>query len=102
MSTIIQRLARISFAGAMLAGGLLAAQQVEAASLRTEPNGAVRFYDDAGQDRGYSWCKGAGGNVRCDYFTLEQCRAAAAGVTTCTPNAWSYRASVPVQQLRLQ
>ena len=102
MSTIIQRWARLGFTAAVLAGGLLTAQQVEAASLRTEPNGAVRFYDDNGNDRGYSWCKSASGTLRCDYYTLEQCRAANLGNTTCTPSAWSYQMRVPEQRLRLQ
>lgn len=102
MSTIVQRLARMGFMAAVLAGGLLAAQQVEAATLRTEPNGAVRFYDDNGNDRGYSWCKSASGTLRCDYYTLEQCRAAALPNNTCTPSAWSYQMRVPEQRLRLQ
>jgi len=102
MSIIIQRLAKISFAAAVIAGGLLAAQNVEAASVRTQPNGAARFYDDNGNDRGYSWCKSASGTLRCDYFTLEQCRAAALPNVTCTPSAWSREMSVPAQQLRLQ
>ena len=101
MSTI-QRLASIGFATAVLAGGLLAAQQVQAASLRTEPNGAVRFYDDSGNDRGYSWCKSASGTLRCDYYTLEQCRAAALPNVTCTPSAWSREVRVPAQRLQLQ
>ena len=81
MSTLINRLAKISFAAAMIAGGLLVAQQANAASVRTEPNGAARFYDDNGYDRGYSWCKSPSGTLRCDYFTLEQCQAASCRTT---------------------
>jgi hypothetical protein len=102
MSTLINRLAKISFAAAVIAGGLLAAQQANAASVRTEPNGAARFYDDNGYDRGYSWCKSPSGTLRCDYFTLEQCQAASLPNNTCAPNAWSYQVTVPRQRLQLQ
>jgi hypothetical protein len=102
MSTLINRLARISFAAAMLASGLLAAQQTEAASVRTQPNGAARFYDDGGFDRGYSWCKSGGAAIRCDYFTLEQCRAASLPSNTCVRNPFSYEVRMRVQQFRPQ
>jgi hypothetical protein len=41
--------------------GAASAEVAEAASARRQPNGAVRFYDDNGSDRGYAWCRQRGG-----------------------------------------
>ena len=85
----IRILTRIVATAAILAAGLLTAPTVEAASLRHEPNGASRYYDDNGFDRGYAWCKGSGSS-HCDYFTVEQCRASGTPIAVCSPNPWSY------------
>ena len=87
-------------AAAVLAMGFLATQSADAASARREPNGAIRFYDDNGYDRGYAWCLNAGasglGAPVCDYYTLDQCRGSGYGGTgDCVPNPWSYYVTVP-------
>lgn len=88
-------------AAALLVGGLLAAQPADATTTRLDPTGAVRFYDDAGQDRGYTWCNNAGSNLRCDYYTREQCVSAGYPNNNCTINPWAYHVRVPPQRLRL-
>lgn len=91
----------IAVAGAALA---LAAISVpaEAATARRQANGAIRYYDDNGSDRGYAWCiRHAGrytsGWADCSYFTFEQCRAAIGGpiIGSCEPNAFSYEVQPP-------
>ena len=93
-------------AAAVLSIGVLVAQTANAASVRVQPNGAVRFYDDQGGDRGYAWCLYGGGSGLgipvCDYYTLDQCRASGVPVGDCTPNPWSYYVRAPRQRLRLQ
>jgi hypothetical protein len=79
---------------ALLVTGALA-QPAEAASVRRESNGALRFYDDNGNDRGYAWCLKRGGrhfagSNDCSYFTYDQCRAAVFPPGgDCTPNPWA-------------
>jgi hypothetical protein len=82
-------------AAAILSIGFMAIQSADAASARRQPNGAIRFYDDYGQDRGYAWCLNSGasglGAAVCDYYTLDQCRGSGYGGTgDCVPNPWSY------------
>ena len=77
------------------------AQTVEAATARREPNGAVRFSDENGNDRGYAWCRERGGwssmsPPDCSYYTLQQCKAAAGPFGNyCMPNPYAARASKP-------
>ena len=86
---------------AALTLGLLAAQPAEAATARREANGAIRFYDDNGFDRGYAWClrranRQSSGGSDCSYYTYEQCRAAIYPPGgDCTPNPWSYEVTAP-------
>ena len=85
--------------------GAVSVQPAEAASARREPNGAIRFYDDNGNDRGYAWCRSRGGwgsmnPPDCSYYTLQQCQAAAAvgafGLNNyCTPNPYAAQARQP-------
>jgi len=96
----------ICAAAAVLTISFLAAQPAEAVSVRTEPNGAIRFYDDNGNDRGYEWCLNGGGASGlgipvCDYYTLDQCRASAVS-GYCVQNPWSHNTELPRQRLRLQ
>ncbi len=92
---------------AVLSIGLLA-EPASAASVRRDPNGAVRFYDDRGQDRGYAWCRTggflSGGASGCNYYTIEQCRGSGfSGGGYCVPNPWSYYVDhIPAQRLQLQ
>jgi hypothetical protein len=92
--------------GAVAMIAALSAQTAEAASVRVQPNGAVRFYDDQGGDRGYEWCLQGGGSDLgipvCDYYTEAQCRASLVNVGFCVPNPWSYYVKVPRQRLQLQ
>ena len=86
---------------ALLAVGFLALKPAEAATAVREPGGAIRFYDDRGQDRGYAWCLRRSGRQNsgwsdCSYFSYEQCRAS---VTPpggdCQPNPFSYEVTSP-------
>lgn len=97
-------------AALVLAGfGLLTIAAAEAASARREPNGAIRFYDDYGQDRGYAWClKRAGrwfsGWSDCSYFTYGQCRAAiiAPPGGDCEPNPFAAYVTEPPAKRRVR
>lgn len=78
------------------------AQPAEAATARREANGAIRYYDDNGFDRGYAWClkrnsRQFGGWADCSFFSYPQCRAAAVGpyAAECEPNPWSYYVQEP-------
>jgi len=82
-------------------------QPAEAATARREPGGAVRFYDDNGNDRGYAWCLYRGGRWfgswgDCSYFTLPQCREASwpppGGY--CEPNPFAAQVTPPPQRRR--
>jgi hypothetical protein len=102
MTTDLQTLIRTACAAAALAAiGALAAPQAEAATARREPNGAIRFYDDNGNDRGYAWCLQRGGRwfsgwQDCSFFSLAQCRAAAyAPGGYCEPNPWAAEVREP-------
>ncbi|ETR75828.1 hypothetical protein X566_24525 [Afipia sp. P52-10] len=82
--------------------GAAAISQAEAATARREPNGAVRYYDDNGGDRGYAWCLRRSGRwfsgwSDCSYYTYGQCRAAIIGPPggDCEPNPWSYYVNEP-------
>lgn len=79
----------------------------EAATARREANGAIRYYDDNGFDRGYAWClrrsgRDVSGWSDCRYFSFEQCRAAGFPPTngSCEPNPFSYYVHVPQQRPR--
>src|SRR5919106_4133864 len=81
---------------ALLAVSVLSSQPTDAATARREPNGAVRFYDDNGFDRGYAWCLKRGGRwlggwSDCSFFSYAQCRAAIIGPPggDCEPNPWA-------------
>ena len=74
----------------------------DAASARREANGAIRYYDDNGFDRGYAWCLRRAGRYTsgwadCSYFSFEQCRASAVGpiIGSCEPNPFSYYVQAP-------
>ena len=91
---------------ALLAIGLPVAQPADAATARREPNGAIRFYDDNGFDRGYAWCLKRGGRNSpggsdCSYYTLALCRAAIFDPPggDCEPNPWASHV-VPEQRRR--
>ena len=81
------------------------APSAEAATARREANGAIRYYDDNGFDRGYAWClkRGArwfGGWSDCSFFSYAQCRAANIGPPggDCEPNPWSYYVQTPPER----
>lgn len=81
---------------ALLAIGVSIAGPADAASARREPNGAIRFYDDNGFDRGYAWCLKRGGRwyggwSDCSFFSYAQCRAAIIGPPggDCEPNPFA-------------
>ena len=91
----------LAAAGAVLA---LASMSVaaNAATARREANGAIRYYDDRGQDRGYAWClrrsgRAFSGWADCRYFSYEQCRASGfgPGFSSCEPNPFSYEVQAP-------
>lgn len=83
-------------------------QPVDAASARREPNGAIRFYDSNGNDRGYAWCRSRGGwgtmnPPDCSYYTLRQCQASgsfgAYGYSSyCMPNPYAAQGRLPGEQ----
>ena len=82
--------------------GLTTTQAADAASARRQPNGAIRFYDDNGNDRGYSWCRSRGGwgsmaPPDCSYYTLQQCQASVFGTFSnyCMRNPWAAQATQP-------
>lgn len=79
----------------------------DAATARREANGAIRYYDDRGQDRGYAWCLRRGGRAfsgwsDCRYFSFEQCRASSygPGFGSCEPNPFSYEVQGPPARSR--
>lgn len=84
----------------------------DAASARRQPNGAIRFYDDNGFDRGYLWCLrrgggfgggafGFGGQPDCSYYTLQQCRASMIGLSgDCIQNPWAAYVTPPPRARR--
>jgi hypothetical protein len=87
---------------ALLAFGFLALTPADAATAVRGPGGAVRFYDDRGQDRGFAWCAKQGGRqfssrLDCSYFTFAQCQAALINPPggTCDPNPFSYEVTEP-------
>jgi hypothetical protein len=86
---------------ALLALGLLAFTPAEAATAVRGPGGAVRFYDDRGQDRGFAWCLKRSGRQfsgwsDCRYFSYAQCRAAIIPPGgDCEPNPFSYEVTPP-------
>jgi hypothetical protein len=89
-------------AAALLTIGLVATQSAEAATARREANGAIRFYDDNGNDRGYAWClrrsgRSYSGWSDCSYFSYGQCRSAIIGPPggDCEQNPWSYYVDEP-------
>ena len=99
MHTHVQSVIKTGFAlAALLAISFLASLPAESATARREANGAIRFYDDNGNDRGYAWCRRRGSGFTpgssgsdCSYFTLAQCRASiitpAGGI--CEPNPFA-------------
>lgn len=96
--TLKQFLAAAGAALALAAAGASA----DAASARREANGAIRYYDDNGFDRGYAWCLRRGGRdfsgwADCSYFSFEQCRASAVGpiIGSCEPNPFSFYVQAP-------
>jgi hypothetical protein len=72
-----------------------------AVTARREANGAIRYYDDNGNDRGYAWCMRRSGRSYsgwsdCRYFSYEQCRAEVPPFGgDCEPNAFSYYVQPP-------
>jgi hypothetical protein len=80
MNTKIKTAIRTGCAAlALLAFGALA-PSAEAATARREANGAIRYYDDNGYDRGYAWClkrstRQFGGWSDCSYFSYAQRRS---------------------------
>jgi hypothetical protein len=86
---------------ALLAVGFLALKPADAATAVRERDGAIRFFDDRGQDRGYAWClKRSGRNFSgwsdCRYFSYAQCRASIVPPGgDCEPNPFSYEVAPP-------
>lgn len=79
----------------------------QGATARREPNGAVRFYDDLGQDRGYAWClkrnaRWFGGWSDCSFYSYGQCRAASFGPPggDCEPNPFAAQVTAPPSRKR--
>jgi hypothetical protein len=74
-----------------------------AVTARREANGAIRYYDDNGNDRGYAWCLKRSGRQfsgwsDCRYFSYAQCRASVFPPGgDCEPNPFSYYVQVPPQ-----
>lgn len=104
MTTNIRSTIRIGLAtAALLVGAALAAQPASATTtVRHDPTGAVHFYDDNGQDRGYTWCLSGGAATRCDFYTYEQCRASGNPQFNCVVNPWARNVNVNVAPQRLQ
>src|SRR5262245_26537120 len=90
MTTSYSNLVGALCTAAVLAGALLSAPHADAASVRRGDGGSIHYYDDQGYDRGYAWCGSASGTVRCDFDTVDQCRASGKPNINCAPNAWSY------------
>ena len=91
MTTSIRNLVGAFFTAAILAGGVLAAQPADAASVRRAPGGSIHYYDDNGYDRGYAWCGSAGGTTRSCSWRPSRRRP---------PNAWSYYVKSESRPLR--
>lgn len=79
----------------------------DAATARRNANGAIRYFDDNGFDRGYAWCLKRGGRwfggwSDCSFFSYAQCRAAIIGPPggDCEPNPWSYYVQEPAPRSR--
>lgn len=98
----LQALAFTAFA--CLAAGMVFADPVSATTARRHPDGAIRYYDDRGQFRGYAWCliltgRQDGGQLDCSYYTLEQCRLSGFGGAHshagCQPNPFASAAAPP-------
>lgn len=96
----------LGVAVALLATGFIVSS-AEGATARREPNGAIRFYDDLGQDRGYAWCLKRGGRwfgswSDCSFFTLAQCRASILGLPggECEPNPYAAYVTPPQRSRR--
>jgi hypothetical protein len=106
MRTTIRTVISMSCAALTLLVAGAFAQPAEAASVRRESNGALRFYDDNGNDRGYAWCLRRGGrhfsgSNDCSYYTYDQCRAAVSPPGgDCTPNPWAAFVEPPPQRAR--
>lgn len=90
------------FAASAALAIVTACSSAQAVTARREANGAVRFYDDNGNDRGYAWClrrgeRWNGGWSDCRYFSYQQCRAAIIGPPggDCDPNPFSYYVQAP-------
>jgi hypothetical protein len=99
----------ISTGCAMLAFLSIAAlaSPADAATARREANGAIRYYDDNGGDRGYAWCLKRGGRwfggwSDCSFFSYGQCRAAIIGPPggDCEPNPFAYYVQEPAPRPR--
>jgi hypothetical protein len=108
MSFTIQTTIKAACAAlALVAIGLSATRPADAASARRDPNGAVRFYDDLGQDRGFAWClkrnaRWFGGWSDCSFFSYAQCRNAIIGPPggDCEPNPWAAHVTEPPPRTR--
>jgi hypothetical protein len=100
MTTNMRNLVGAVFTATLLAGGLLTAQHADAASVRRGDGGSIHYYDDSGYDRGYSWCRSGGAGTRCDYDTVDQCRASGAPNSNCVPNPWSYYVAPQLRPVR--
>jgi hypothetical protein len=103
----ISTTARLACAAIVTAAATLAAPPANAASAVRQPNGAIRYYDDDGFDRGYAWCANRGGrsfsgSSECRYFSYEQCRAALGPPPggDCVPNPFTSFVTAPPGQPR--
>jgi hypothetical protein len=91
------RIATIAVAAA------LAAPAADAATAVREGGGAIRFFDDRGNDRGYAWCGNRGGRnfgswADCNYFTYAQCMEAVSWPPPggyCSPNPFASQLPPP-------
>jgi hypothetical protein len=97
---------RLVYAAIAITVAALASPPATAASAVREPNGAIRYYDDNGFDRGYAWCLSRAGrnwgNADCSYFSYAQCRSAiiAPPGGDCLPNPWASHVSPPANAPR--
>lgn len=87
---------------AAFAAAIVASDAADAATARREPNGAIRFYDEFGQDRGYAWClkrnaRWFGGWSDCSFYSYAQCQAASFGPPggDCEPNPFAAHVPEP-------
>jgi hypothetical protein len=102
----MRQVATVAALAAAVLGIAISLHSASAATARREPGGAIRFYDDYGQDRGYAWClqragRRLGGWTDCSYVTFAQCRAAVIPPGgDCLPNPFASEVRQPLPPQR--